>query len=358
MSNPAREILRVLLVGILILGVFSLFGTLAQAQVTMQVFVNPHPVVSSGTIGFTFAGTKFVGSVAGDGSGILYSTDLSGGNVQVFAPNVSLAGSNAFDEHVVVASLGMGGFPLWDIYVATGVGVLHITSDGTRSDMFATGLASPVRGMMFDGIGTFGHDLLVSTQGGQVYRINSSGVASLLASVGEDVEGMDIPPIGAGFGSFDGQLVIVAGNSGLLRAIDPSGKVTVLNANNPIPQPERLSFVPLNVAPGGSPLEGLYSANYPTNVLKASIAQFIPLRGDAVVMGEADPRIWRVHWDGSAFEFTVVGSSSGEAEDGFFLGPNTLNPGVCSDPGTHGRRHPIEHNDEWCAPFCRKGGVD
>src|SRR5579859_2865204 len=132
MSSPAREGFRVLAVVIIILASFSVFGVSAQAQITMKVFVDPHPVVSAGAIGFTFAGTKFVGSVAGDGSGILYSTDLNGGNVRVFAPGVSLAGNYAYDEHVVVASLGMGGFPLWDIYVATGAGVLHITNDGTQ----------------------------------------------------------------------------------------------------------------------------------------------------------------------------------------------------------------------------------
>ncbi|HEV2197129.1 MAG TPA: hypothetical protein VGR55_16210 [Candidatus Acidoferrum sp.] len=356
MDYPALRAWRILWIVIAILASFSVFGASTQAQITMQVFVNPHPQLAGGTIGFTFAGAKFVGSVAGDGSGILYSTDLNGGNVQIFAPSVTLPGNYAYDEHVVVASLGLGGFPLWDIYVATGVGVLHITNDGTQSNMFANGLASPVRGMMFDGVGTFGHDLLVSTQGGQIYRVNSSGLVTLVTSVGEDIEGMDIAPLGAGFGGFDGQVVTAAGNSGLLRAIDPSGKVTVLNANNPIFQPERLAFVPLNIGASGSPLEGLYSANYPLNVVKASASQFLSFKGDAIVMTElGDQRVSRVHWDGSSFQITAIGSSSGEAEDGFFLGPNTLNAAVCQDPRTHGR--PVEHDNLWCAPFCRKGGV-
>jgi hypothetical protein len=80
---------------------FIAFAIPAKAQLTLNVFVDPHPTVSGGTIGFTFAGDKFVGSVAGDGMGILYSTDLNGGKTLVFAPSVSVPGPSIYGEHVL-----------------------------------------------------------------------------------------------------------------------------------------------------------------------------------------------------------------------------------------------------------------
>jgi hypothetical protein len=65
-----------------------LFVPASAAQVTFSVFTDPHPIVSGGTIGFAFAGDKFVGSVQKDGLGVLYSTDLLGNNVRLFAPTV------------------------------------------------------------------------------------------------------------------------------------------------------------------------------------------------------------------------------------------------------------------------------
>src|SRR6266404_4180973 len=156
------------------------------------VFTDPHPVMAEGTIGFAYAGNKFVGSVQRDGTGALYSTDLNGGNVQVFAPTVSLA-PNLASEHYVSSSLGLGGFPSRDIYVANANGVMHITNNGASSNVFVSGLNGLVRGITFDSVGTFANNMLITTDSGNVYRVNSAGSTSLLASVGEDTEGLTSP---------------------------------------------------------------------------------------------------------------------------------------------------------------------
>ena len=65
---------------------------------------------------------------------------------------------------------------------------MHITNDGSRSDLFSTGFPSPVRAMIFDSVGTFGHKLLATTYGGEVYRIDHHGKAQLLASISDDIE--------------------------------------------------------------------------------------------------------------------------------------------------------------------------
>ena len=302
-----------------------LFVPECSAQVTFGVFTDPHPVVTGGTIAFGFAGDKFVGSVQAHGLGVLYSTDLSGGNVQPFAPTVSLALS-WFDEHALAVSLGLGGFPHRDIYVGAGNGVMHISHDGTKSNMLVTGLPSDVRSLRFDAVGTFGHDLLLTTFVGQIYRVTSAGVPTLLASIGEELpEGLDVVPLGAKFGSFDGQLIVTTEGSGLLRAIDWSGKVSILNSGSPIPSAESINFVPINLGASGTSIEGFYQAHYTPNVVKAEASEFAGFKGDAIVSSEFGP-VWRVHWNGTAFEITVLAANPGQVEDGIFVTPSMIDP--------------------------------
>jgi hypothetical protein len=292
--------------------------------ISFTVFTNPHPPMCCGTIGFSFAGNKFVGSVQADGTGVvLYSTDLSGGSVAVFAPTVNIPAGSTASEHYVSSSLGLGGFPTRDVYVAAGNGIIHINNAGTSSSVFiptsgAGSLASPVRGILFDAVGTFGGDMLVTTNGGQVYRVNSAGTATLLASVGEDTEGLDIAPLAAGFGAFDGQLIVASEGSGKIRAISNTGVVTDLGLTIP-GGPEELSFVPLNLGASGSPLEGFYGSRYTPDVLFFDASQFAGMLGDVIVTGEFSGDITRIHFNGSSFETSVIGNFGGQPEDGIFV---------------------------------------
>ncbi len=290
------------------------------------VFTDPHPTVSGGTIGFAYAGNKFVGSVYHGGTNALYSTNLSGGNVAVFAPSLSLSDGG---EHFVSSSLGLGGFPNRDIYVADGNAIRHITNDGSHDDVFVAGLSSGVRGIVFDAVGTFGNNMLVTTSNGDVYRISSSGVPTLLASIGRDTEGLDVAPIGGGFGSFDGQLIVTSEGTGELRAIGPSGAVTLLPVYIP-GGPEELSFVPRDLGASGDPVEGFYGSNYTENVIKAATAEFQGFQGDVVVTSELSGAFTRVHWNGQGFETTQIGQFPAQPEDGIFVTSAILNPGHCS----------------------------
>jgi hypothetical protein len=249
--------------------------------------------------------------------------------------------------------LGLGGFPGRDIYVAAGKGVIHITHDGTQSDVLVAGLTSDVTALRFDAVGTFGHDLLVATLEGQIYRVSSTGLPTLLASIGGLVEGLDVVPLGAKFGSFDGQVIVTGELLGLLWAVDWSGKVTVLNQAKPIPFPESINFVPLNLGVSGTSIEGFYQAQYTQDVIKAAGSQFAGLQGDALVSGEYGP-VWRVHWNGTAFEITAIASNPGQVEDGIFVTPDMIAPpsGGCpsnsdDDDNDHdggGHRHRPKHS--------------
>jgi hypothetical protein len=322
----------------------------ACAQTVFSVFANDP--IQWGVVGIAFAGDKFVFSVQTDGH-ILYSTDLNGKNLQPFAPSISISGGNAATnwEHPLASSLGLAGFPSRDIYVGTENGIIHITHDGSRSDMYATGLNGTVRALLFDAVGTFGHDLLATTENGSVYRIDRLGNPKLLAVTGDDPEGMDIAPIGAGFGPYDGQLITISTDTGWIHAISPTGTVAVLNTNFQLFDAEDISFVPLNMGASHNPVEGFYVANAPGNIVKADTSQFTSYMGDAIIAIEFPfGPIWRMHWNGTGFDYSLIGSLTGQAEEAIFVTPALVNlGGSCpTDPNRD------RDENAWCAPFCQK----
>jgi hypothetical protein len=304
------------LLGVMFLA--AIFVAPARANIVFTTFTTPSG--GGAPIGFAFAGNEFVGTIQKDGTSVLYSVDLNGGNVQTFDPGVSLAGSSS-SEHFVASSLGLGGFPSRDIYVAAGSGIVHINNAGTAANIFVSGLNGGVRGILFDAIGTFGGDMLVTTNatsGPNVYRINSAGVVTPLASTGEDTEGLDIAPLGSA-GIFSGDLFTASEGSGNIRAITPAGTMTIV-AN--VPSAEELTFVPLDLGATGNPVEGFYGASYPANVQKAGVSQFIGLQGDIIVTGETTHNVTDLHFLGNTSPFysaSLIGTFPNQPEDGIFV---------------------------------------
>jgi hypothetical protein len=296
-------------------------------------FVAPFPI-GGAPIGFAYAGNKFVGSVQRDGTNVLYSTDLTGGNVQPFGGSVFLAPTNSA-EHFVASSLGLGGFPNRDIYVASGNGVVHITNDGSASNVFVSGLNGSVRGILFDPVGTFNHDMLITTAAGGIYDVNSAGVATLIASTGEDTEGLDVAPSGGNLGAFNGDLIVASEGSNTIRAINPTTHVvsTVVVAPQ-IGGTEELSVVPLDLGSGDPALEGMYGANYSLNVVKADASQFAGLQGDIVVTGEFGHGVFDVHFDGTNYVVGQVGTFPNQPEDGIFVTSAIIRGGGVPEPGS------------------------
>src|SRR4051794_5362623 len=168
------------------------------------------------TIGFTYAGDKFVGSVYfGTNNNQLYSTNLTGGNVQKFgAPIAGFSG-----EIYVQASLGLGGYGPRDVFAgseALGT-IFRVAHDGSSQGLFASGLIGGVRSIAFDPFGLYGNQMIVATNQGNIYRVSNTGVVTPLASVGEDAEGLSFTP--QPFGTFAaGTLFVASENSGVLRA--------------------------------------------------------------------------------------------------------------------------------------------
>lgn len=299
----------------------------AMATVTFSPFV---AATGGAPIGFAYAGDKFVGSNYYNNQ--LYQTDLSGGSVAAFGTPLPLS-SSSVGEIYVSSSLGLGGFGARDVFAGSqSFGTIYrFNNDGTGQTVFATGLVGGVRSIAFDPYGLYGNDMFVATNAGYVYRINSVGAVSLLASTGEDTEGLSFAPVA--FGTVPaGTLVVASEGSGLLRAIAPNGTMSNIIS---IPSAEMVSFVPLNLGISGNPLEGFYAANYANNVIKSPYTDFTGYLGDMIVTGEVTHQVWDVEWDGANFVKTLIGAFPNQPEDGIFVTAAILNPG-CEATNTCG----------------------
>jgi hypothetical protein len=292
---------------------WAVVGT-AEAGITTHTFTTP----GGSPIGFAYAGNKFVGTTYEGG---LYSTDLTGGNVQTFGPgSLHLTGPNV--EHFVAASSGYGGFNNRDIYIGEGHSIIHVTNDGTTANTFISGLGGNVRGILFDTIGSFNNEMLVTTDTGQIYQVNGAGVATMIAYTGEDTEGLDIAPIGA-LGVYSGSLLVASEGSGTIRSIDAitHGITNLFHVGSA----EELSVVPLNLGASGNPLEGFYGANFAVDVQKADASQFAGLQGDIIITGETTHAITLAHFNGTTFDLSVQGFFPNQPEDGIFVTTSVLN---------------------------------
>ncbi len=314
-----------------------LLPTLMVHAVSFSTFVNGTAISNTesgnqATIGFAYAGNKFVGSVYfGNDNNQLYQTPLSGcptsgsGCVTTFGNPISGASSELY----VSASIGLGGFANGAVYVSNGPqgGLYDFSNDGTSQGVFTTTSSALnsdyVKGIAFDPYGEFGNAMLVSTNSGKIYSVTSGGAATqVFDSNGQVVEGMDFAT--SAWGAYAGDLVVASESAGGVYIIDSHGNSTFIGG---ITEAEEVGIVPLDLGQSGSPVEGFYAANYPIDVQFASASQFAGMLGDAVVSQEfgTNATFLDVHYNGGtgAGAFTVnpvaIGSIPNQAEDGIFV---------------------------------------
>jgi hypothetical protein len=303
----------------------SLTSAGAWSQVSFSTFVSNANINAaesqSGVIGIAYAGNKFVGSVyQGTNNDQLYSTNLTGGNVQKFGAVIP----NGFSGEVVVtASLGQAGFNAGDIYAGAGTQIYHFSNDGSTQSLFTTVPDnSTIRGIMFDPGSSFGGKMIAVTTAGDIYTFDSTGHATLLASTHEDTEGLDIAT--SAWGPYAGDLLTTSENSGDLRFITPSGAIAA-TCTGCVTEAEVASFVPTNFGVNPSPVEGYYEANYANNIQFAGPSSFSTLTGDLIISAEfsSNAPLYAFSYSGNAANPfsspTLVGHLPDQAEDGIFV---------------------------------------
>lgn len=304
--------------------------TTANATVTFSTFVSAGDIAAAeggndATIAFNYTGTGFVGSVYfGPNNNQLFSTNLTGGNVKQYGQPIP-----GFSSEVVIGvGLGQAGFGKGVVYAGNGGGnQIYMVPAAGAPVLFGATLASEnIRQIFFDPGSSFGGAMLVTTNLGNIYKFNSSGTPTLLASIGQDTEGMDIA--GASFGKYAGDLLVASEGTGEIHAISPGGVVSLLTTptGGPvlIPEAETVSMVPGALGLSGNPVEGFYVANYAVDIQKAGASEFSSLAGDAIVTSEfsSSSPIWALSYNGDAlgtFDVTQVGTLPNQSEDGIFV---------------------------------------
>lgn len=276
------------------------------------------------TIAFNYAGNKFVGSVYFDNQ--LFQTDLNGGSVTPFGNPLPVS-SASVGEVVVGASLGQAGFAQGDIFAGSGAGpqIYHYANSGGSPTLFATLPNNPsgggpgvVRQIFFDPGSSFGGNMVVTTNTGNIYTVNSAGVATWIASIGADTEGMDIIQ-NPTWGPYNGDLMVASEGLGTVKLVTPGG--AVINTGLSISLAETVSFVPLNLGSSGNPVEGFYVANYPVDIQKSNASDFAGLQGDVIVTSEfgSSSPVYDISYNGSTFAMNQVGTLPNQSEDGIFV---------------------------------------
>lgn len=317
------------------LGAASLLCATQASAITFNSFVTSSELIgavgATDAIGFAFAGNKFVGLTYFNNQ--LYQTDLSGNNAQKFGAALPISSGSA-GEVYVSSSLGLGGFASRSIFAGSQSfgevwSYANNATTSTAATTFVSGLSGGVPSIAFDPYGNYNNDMIVATMAGNVYRVSSGGVATLLASGLTDTEGLDFTP--QAFGTIAaGTLVVLSEGAGRIRAITPTGTVTDLGLQ--FSTPEMISFVPLNFSQTLDPLAGFYAARYPTEVVKADYIDFSIYAGQAIVTEETTWNIYSVFWDGNSFEKLLIGNLGGQPEDGVFVTAAILNPGCTTLP--------------------------
>jgi hypothetical protein len=200
----------------------------------------------------------------------------------------------------------LGGFTPGEVFSGNGAGgqILRISADGsTVTSTWATlpGETGLFRGQLkFDNTGIFGHDLLATTTTGHVWRINSAGVGTMVATLGRtaDFEGLAVVPNNPSrYGPLSGKIVVGDETSHSLWTVDTSGNIDRLD--NVAPLVEALHVIPAN--------ERFVGVNYGTGrILYANSFDFAPYVGDLLAVEEGvaggTTGLTRIVWNGTSFD--------------------------------------------------------
>jgi hypothetical protein len=164
--------------------------------------------------------------------------------------------------------------------------------------------------LAMDTSGAFGGDLIAVAGGGDVFRINSGGVvtkvASLAPGLDQDFEGVTtVPNNPAKYNLLAGTILVGGESDGKIYAVTAAGGVSKYDFG--ITTPENVAVIPAN--------RNLFIANFGNGLISGvSAADLAPMAGDILISQEFGNGFYRVHWDGTQFVTTRIGSYDNQGE--------------------------------------------
>lgn len=211
---------------------------------------------------------------------------------------------SGFTEEVKIATVRsgrhQGGFTVGELFTGNGQPgqIARISSDGTAvDDPWVTLPDEPglLRGSLFqDRYGVFGGDLVVVTTAGGVWRVNSAGEPTQLASIGVHLEGVTtVPDLPKRYGPWAGKIVAGAEQQGEIHTVDVDGNTEKFSIGV---APEDIEIIPEG--------ENFFGVDFGGRTLwGAPPTAFAGMIGDFLIPQEAGGILWHVRWDAQSDEF-------------------------------------------------------
>lgn len=190
-------------------------------------------------------------------------------------------------------SSGLGGWAPGYVYATEETKIYRISPDGATVTLFAMA-PTAVSGLVFDKIGSFGYDMLV-TGGYSVYRISPAGTVTLVGCFTERVKGPDVAPMS--FGPYGGN-VFVGSDGNHLLAMSPTGNATMIGTWF---SPGRVHFVPDRLGTLNGTELSYFTAVYPDGVVAYPHSDFDTLAGCALVASDTGSGVAAVSWTGTQY---------------------------------------------------------
>jgi RHS repeat-associated protein len=245
--------------------------------------------------------------------------------------------NSGLEPAIAIVRNGLGGFTIGEMFCGNGNPgeILRIEPDGTVVGTAGkntnawivlttnqTGIdAGVIEGALnVDRTGVWGGDLIVATESGHIYRIKSNGQYQMVAGLLEQFpdapeygfEGLiTIPNDPAKYGPWAGR-ILVGGETFTdnLYAVYTNG--VALRYDLGVYYPGDIRLIPEN--------ENFYGAYEGLNTLfGAAPSEFQGMTGDILIASEANSEwrgppngvLYRIHWNGSAFETHMIASEDG-----------------------------------------------
>jgi hypothetical protein len=209
-------------------------------------------------------------------------------------------------EHPSDSSRGLGGFLCNEVFYGAGPLILRRSSREIHArpfDVFAK-LDGIVRSLLFDTVGTFGFEMLATTEAGSLYRIDRAGKTTKLANVNEDLKAMDLVPLDPEFGPFAGRLITVSRYLGKIRTIDKSGVVSEVDAGRELPGAEALFVLPRNDRLEQTEETATFLLHWPMQLQEPYTEEALTINAFALLAVRRRDRreIWTLERKGDQFE--------------------------------------------------------
>jgi hypothetical protein len=197
----------------------------------------------------------------------------------------------------------LGGFTPGELFTGTGVAghIALISADGSTIQnpwVVLPGEIGLLRGSLhIDRTGVFGGDLIVVTTTGNVWRVNSAGVPTKLASLGTHLEGVTTAPNNpANYGPWAGKILAGAEQQGRIYTVDAQGSTAFFSLGI---NPEDIDIIPAN--------ENFFGIDFSGRTLwTAPPSEFADKVGDVLIAQEDGGQLFHVRWNGTQFQVTQV----------------------------------------------------